>query len=88
VASPTTDYSTYVSPVLTGLANGYACLFLPADGSKEGWETSNCMDEVRDNIMIKVILHNAENPNDKISILETVVDEAEENPKSFWITNR
>jgi len=80
-----TDYSNYLSPVLYGLANGYSCLFLPADGSKEGWTTSQCMDEARENIKKKVILHNAKNPTDRITILETVVDEYKEKPEASWI---
>lgn len=79
------DYSNYISPVLYGLANGYACLFVPADGSKEGWGTSQCMDEVRESVMKKIIFHNVKNPNDKITVLEVVVDEYKEKPEASWI---
>jgi hypothetical protein len=81
------DYCNYVSPVLYGLANTYACLFLPADGSKEGWTTSNCMDDARENIMKKIILNNAKNDfMSKINVLKVVVDEYEDKPSASWIT--
>jgi hypothetical protein len=81
------DYTNYVSPVLTGLANMYACLFLPADGSKEGWTTSNCMDDARENIMKKIILNNAKNDfMSKINVLKVVVDEYEDKPSVSWLT--
>ena len=83
-----TDYSNYVSPVLEGLANGYSCLFLPADGSKEGWTTSSVMDEVRGKILKKVIYNNAKRKSSKIGILKVVVDEYKENPDTFWVTKR
>lgn len=53
------DYSNYISPVLTCLANSLHALFIPADGSKEGWGTSNNMDEVREKLRAEIIHHNA-----------------------------
>jgi len=79
------DYSAYVSPVLNGFANGYSCLFIPADGSKEGWTTSNLMDEVRENILKKVILNNAKSKTDKIGILQVTVDEYKKKPDAEWL---
>jgi len=69
------DFSGYLIPVITGLANGYACLFLPADGSKEGWSTSESMDEVRERILKKVYHHNAVSTR-HIGIISIVDDEA------------
>jgi hypothetical protein len=80
------DYSNYISPVLYGLANRYSCLFVPADGSKEGWETSSLMDEVREKILRKVIHNNAKNKSDRIGILKVVVDEYKDEPSVSWLT--
>ena len=80
------NYSDYLSPVLYGLANGYSCLFfMPADGSKEGWTTSNLMDEVREETLKKVILNNAKNPHDRIQILRVTVDEFKNKPEADWV---
>ena len=82
------DYSEYLSPVLYGLANGYSFLFMPADGSNEGWTTSNCIDVVRENVFKKIILNNAKNPQDKIGILKVTVDEYRDTPDAEYIINR
>jgi len=74
------DYSNYISPVLSGLANSTYTLFIPADGSKEGWGTSNAMDEVREQLREDVIRHNARN-KERISII-SVVDEED---GSFYV---
>jgi hypothetical protein len=68
------DYSNYISPVLATLANCTYYLFVPADGSKEGWETSNNMDEVREKIRAYVIKHNAKS-KDRIDIILVTDDE-------------
>lgn len=80
------DYSNYVSPVLYGLANSYSCLFIPADGSKEGWSTSNVMDEVREKILKKIIFYNAKSKDGKLRVLRIIVDEYKEEPEAEWIT--
>lgn len=80
------DYSNYVSPVLYGLANMYSCLFVPADGSKEGWTTSQNMDEVREKILKKVIHYNAKSKSDRIGILKITVDEYKDKPEADWLT--
>ncbi len=56
------DIAKYVSPVLSGLANSNYFLFLPADGSKEGWEVSSIMDDVRDGVIDWVVKYNYDNP--------------------------
>lgn len=80
------DYSNYVSPVLYGLANSYSCLFIPADGSKEGWSTSNVMDEVREKTLKKIIFYNAKSKDGKLRVLRIIVDEYKEEPEAEWIT--
>lgn len=42
------DYSNYVSPILQTIANTTYVVYVPADGSKEGWGTSQAMDDVRE----------------------------------------
>ena len=43
------DIFDYPIPELAyGKANGYVSLFIPPDGSKEGWETSNQFNEMRE----------------------------------------
>lgn len=37
-----------VSKILKSRTNGYTSIFIPPDGSKEGWETSNLFDDKRD----------------------------------------
>jgi len=59
------DYSEYIQPVSKCIANSLHVLFIPADGSKEGWETSNMMDEVREYINDEIQEWNA-NGKDKI----------------------
>lgn len=68
------DFSNYLSPVMRNLANPDYYLFMPADGSKEGWETSNNMDEVREKIWEYIIRHNSRN-KDKISCIVVTDDE-------------
>lgn len=68
------DYSNYVSPVLNCLANSLYALFIPADGSKEGWTTSNAMDEVREKLRTDIINHNAKS-DDKIGMIQVTDDE-------------
>lgn len=68
------DYSNYLSPVLRNLANCDYFLFIPADGSKEGWTTSNAMDEVREKIRAYIIKHNAKN-DQKIKCLVVTDDD-------------
>ena len=67
------DYSNYVSPVLS-LAYGSHWLYIPADGSKEGWETSNSMDEIRDWLRRWAIRWNARNA-DKLRIILVTDDD-------------
>jgi hypothetical protein len=62
------DYSQYVSPVMKCLGNSLCALFVPADGSKEGWTTSNAMDEVREKVRAWIINNNAKN-DDKIEYI-------------------
>lgn len=52
------DYITYfpetlciITHVIKSIANGYYSFIIGPDGSKEGWETSNSMDEVRNKIV-------------------------------------
>jgi hypothetical protein len=76
------DYSSYVPPVVDGLANGVSFLYLPADGSKEGWTTSNNMDDVREDVLKFCIAHNARaKSGDKISIMEVVDEESQDVPR-------
>jgi len=42
------DPEKIVSPIIRGLANDQYSFFLAPDGSKEGWETSDIADEVRE----------------------------------------
>ena len=73
-AEDLTDYSRYLSPVLSSLSNGGHWLFIPADGSKEGWNTSNEMDEIRDWLRRWAIKWNARNA-DKVRIILVTDDE-------------
>lgn len=68
------DYSKYISGDLRNLANPDYFLFIPADGSKEGWTTSNAMDEVREKIRTYIIKHNAKS-DDKIQCLVVTDDD-------------
>ena len=70
----TPDYSHYVSPVLECLANSLCALYLPADGSKEGWTTSNCMDEVREKLRTDIVKHNTKSA-DKIGMYQLTRDD-------------
>jgi hypothetical protein len=77
------DYSSYIPPVVRGLASGASFLYLPADGSKEGWETSNNMDDVRDDLLRYCIAHNARaKSGEKISIMSLVSEEAYDEPRA------
>jgi hypothetical protein len=80
------DYSNYISPVLDCLANSLHALFVPADGSKEGWTSSNAMDEVREQIRSDLIAWNARG-KDKISCLLVTDDEYEKHPSVEWFVN-
>ena len=68
------DIANYVSPVLSGLANSNYFLFLPADGSKEGWEVSSAMNDVRESVIEWVIKYNYDSPT-KIEIIGLEDDE-------------
>ena len=41
-----------VSDIIDGIANSQYTFFIAPDGSKEGWEPSNLMDEARENIKV------------------------------------
>ena len=83
------DYSSYIPPVVEGLANCASFLYLPADGSKEGWETSDNMDEVRDDLLKYCIAHNARaESGEKISIISLVNEEAYDEPRASIVLNR
>lgn len=40
-----------ISPIIEGMANGYKSFFIAPDGSKEGWEPSQCGDEAREKFL-------------------------------------
>lgn len=80
----TPNYADYVSPVLSALANGGYYLFIPADGSKEGWGTSNVMDDVRELIRARIIYHNAKG-KDKISVICVIEGDYEKLRAEDWI---
>lgn len=66
----------YIPRAITGLSNSANWLYIPADGSKEGWTNSNVMDTVREKLLNEVIRHNTRN-KDRVSILKVTVDEYE-----------
>lgn len=68
------DYSNYIREPSRNLANHDYFLFMPPDGSKEGWTTSNNMDEVREKIWEYIIRYNSRN-KDKISCIVVTDDE-------------
>ena len=43
-----------VSPILNSETNGYTSFFIPPDGSKEGWDTSNHWNQVRINFLKQI----------------------------------
>lgn len=71
---PDADYGSYLPPVLHGLANFLEVLFIPADGSKEGWETSNEMDDIRQELIRHAIYINAQGKY-RVEVIEVVDDE-------------
>lgn len=66
----------YIPRAITGLSNSANWLYIPADGSKEGWPNSNVMDTVREKLLNEVIRHNTKD-KDRVSILKVTVDEYE-----------
>ena len=61
--------SQFVPPVIRLLANGEHILYVPSDGSKEGWATSNDMDDIREWLYHKVDKINAGDSLSHISII-------------------
>jgi hypothetical protein len=45
------DSSQMVSPIVDGVINSQCSFFVAPDGSKEGWETSDCGNRARDRIV-------------------------------------
>jgi len=79
------NYGNYLSPILSTPAGLRHYLFLPEDGSKEGWEVSNCMDEVREKIREHIIYHNAKNPNERIYALCVDQDDYQKTPITYYL---
>ncbi len=59
----------YIPPIIETLANTSYILFVPMDGSKEGWQTSSDMDDVREWLYGKIDKHNASKTENKIHII-------------------
>ena len=45
-------FGELVSPIINGLTNGYQSFFVAPDGSKEGWNTSDEMNDNRNEFVI------------------------------------
>jgi hypothetical protein len=74
----TADYSNYISPVLSNIANITYSLFIPADGSTEGWTTSNIMDDIREWLDREIVKHNAKNRGPgEITVIKVTVGDYE-----------
>jgi hypothetical protein len=74
-------------PVTNSVANLTYSLYIPADGSKEGWTTSQIMDEVREQLQRVIIHHNAKG-EDKIQVILVTADDYQENPSAEWWVKR
>lgn len=67
--SPAQTAGQFIPPVISTLANISYILYIPSDGSKEGWTTSNDMDDVREWLYRKIDKYNAASTDDTISII-------------------
>lgn len=61
--------TNYIPPIIETLANTSYILFVPMDGSKEGWTTSSDMDDVREWLYLEIDKHNATKTENKIHII-------------------
>jgi len=59
----------FIPPVITTLANTSYILYVPMDGSKEGWTTSNDMDDVRAWLYREVDKINAKDDKNHIGVI-------------------
>lgn len=73
--TPMQTATQFIPPVISTLMNTTYILYVPADGSKEGWTTSNNVDKVRKWLYKCVDKYNATNPNDIIIIIRVEEDD-------------
>ena len=70
-STPAQTAAQFIPPVISTLANISYILYVPSDGSKEGWTTSQDMDDVRAWLYRKIDKYNATTTDyDYISIIK------------------